>query len=83
MSNEIIETVYIDEWTAPARKVKKLIDVNGEWKEKIFYRVYGDYEMRKWCEEHHGPPIYMGKWMQAGNYVLMEEHVFTHWMLCK
>lgn len=74
------------------QKVKKTIEVNGKWEDRLFIRIpvrntdrYGidDSDLEKWCREHYDSPRYLGPWFKVSGYIILDEKVYTHWKLCE
>jgi len=83
---EVIDAVPVQQ------KIKKKIEKEGKWVDRIFIRVpvhgvdklcRGNSELEKWCYEHYKEPKYLGAWCKVSGYIILDEQVYTHWKLCE
>lgn len=81
------------------QQIKKKIEKNGEWVDRIFIRVpvselkmnrgtaANGYrscsELEEWCYTHYKEPRYLGPWFKVSDYIILDEQVYTHWKLCE
>lgn len=82
---------YVD--AVPAeQKIKKKIEKNGEWVDRIFIRIpvagtdkyyRSKNELEQWCYDHYKEPRYLGPWFKVSGYIILDEQVYTHWKLCE
>lgn len=72
--------------------IKKQVQRDEKWVERSFIRIpthgvdrfaRGQSEIEKWCYEKYGSPVYLGPWCKVSGYIIMDEAVYTHWMLSK
>lgn len=85
-----INYTYVDA-VPQQQKIKKTIAVDGQWEDRLFIRIpvattdrltTGNSEIEKWCREHYKEPRYLGSWFKVSGYIILDEKVYTHWMLC-
>lgn len=74
------------------QKIKKIIEVNGEWEDRQFIRIpihgadkhyKGSSTLEKWCYEYYKEPRYLGPWFKVSGYIILDEKTYTHWKLCE
>jgi len=74
------------------QKIKKKIQINGNWEEVQFIRipvwgtdrlVKGSSELEKWCYEHYSDPVYLGRWYKISGHIILDERTYVHWKLCE
>lgn len=73
-------------------KIKKKIQINGNWEDMQFIRMpvagtdrltKGKSDLEKWCYEHYGEPKYLGRWCKVSGYIILDERTYVHWKLCE
>ena len=71
------------------QKVKKIVEVNGEWEHKTYIRIpvgpdrMGPGELEKWCRERYKEPRYLGPWFKVSGFIVLDEKTYVHWKLCE
>ena len=71
------------------QKVKKKVDVNGTWEDRMYIRIpvgpdrKGPSELEQWCRNHYKEPKYLGPWFKVSGYIVLDEKTYVHWKLCE
>lgn len=87
--SENVTYEYIDA-VPQQQKIKKKIQKEGEWVDRIFIRIPLSVsemrpgmpgELENWCRKHYKEPMYLGPWFKVSGYIVLDEQVYVHWML--
>lgn len=73
------------------QKIKKKIDVDGVWEDRLFIRIPIGSErisrtngkLEQWCRDHYKEPRYLGNWFKVPGYIILDEKTYTHYKLCE